>query len=441
MKPYKTLEFINDLKKEIQKLSEELSEIFPERIKKYSNTQLSLLWNMNKDYVNNNIIYKTRRKPDFIIPKVRIDQLKDILKDKFGSNASICIEIIKRYVNLTLTNFEFINLLKNELAKISRDIEVSNKELSLLLTGKKTFIVSLLSHELNPNSKKYNPNYKFSKERLKSFQFSLFNTFGSSAQNSIDLIKKYERLNPDLDDYTGQKYCISNPTYFSEIDTPEKSYWFGLLCADGWLTSSHPDKFDMLGIQLKSADNTLVYRFAKRVGVEPNKVKELTLTKSIFGNPVKEYKLTQLRFSCKTMTDDLKNLGLLRFKQKKILPKKIKLFIKKAKIECNNSKIHWYKTYHGKLALAWLLGFYDGDGTHKEGRTAIIYSSSRELLVVIKKEYEIPNRIYENSRSEYKFSGKNKISIMYALVLGPKLFEAILSSFEDSLDRKRLNRI
>lgn len=56
----------------------------------------------------------------------------------------------------------------------------------------------------------------------------------------------------------------SNKDYFSKINSPDKAYWLGLICADGWL-----DKRDSaVGLQLKSTDSELVKKFAKTFNVK-----------------------------------------------------------------------------------------------------------------------------------------------------------------------------
>ncbi|MBN1215676.1 MAG: hypothetical protein JXA99_09595 [Candidatus Lokiarchaeota archaeon] len=259
---------------------------------------------MNKDYVNNNIIFKSRKKPDFKIPKSRIDLLKHILNEKYSSDAFECMQLIELYKKSTITNIKFIENFEKELGKISGDIELSNKEFSIILTETETSIVSLFSHELNPQSKKYNSNYKFSRERLNEFRESLSDIFGEKYRSIIEIIDKYERLNPDLHDYTFQKYHIRNPNYFSKIDTPEKAYWSGFLCADGWLISAHPNKFDMLGIELNIRDKERIMEFARVVGLDEKRVKERQRIKSIKNKYFKTYYMVYLRFQCKFIVEE-----------------------------------------------------------------------------------------------------------------------------------------
>jgi hypothetical protein len=42
-------------------------------------------------------------------------------------------------------------------------------------------------------------------------------------------------INPDMKDYLNQRYTIKNPDVFSEFKNTITSYWFGFLCADGWM--------------------------------------------------------------------------------------------------------------------------------------------------------------------------------------------------------------
>ncbi|MBN1214466.1 MAG: LAGLIDADG family homing endonuclease [Candidatus Lokiarchaeota archaeon] len=122
------------------------------------------------------------------------------------------------------------------------------------------------------------------------------------------------------------------------------------------------------------------------------------------------YADVQILSNYKPLTNDLKRHKFLNFKSNKdkFIPRPIKNILNRFKQESIGLKIPWTKNIHGKIALAWLLGFYDGDGTHKEGKTGIIYSSSRELLKEIKEDFGSPNKIYVNSTDEYFSHNKKK---------------------------------
>ena len=77
-----------------------------------------------------------------------------------------------------------------------------------------------------------------------------------------------------------------------------------------------------------------------------------------------------------------------------------------------------------ELYQAFLLGFYDGDGTIK---TSKITSGSIKFLEQIKKKFKIPNKIHK----------KKGVGFAYDLFLGVNLFNEMMDNYKDSLSRKR----
>ena len=78
---YNTLELIEDLRFEVQLLSEELSLIFPERLiqkrgNAYSNRLLSKLWGLSVNYISA-LVYKIKKGSNFIIGEEALLQLQE----------------------------------------------------------------------------------------------------------------------------------------------------------------------------------------------------------------------------------------------------------------------------------------------------------------------------------------------------------------------------
>ena len=435
---YTAKDMLDDLKKEIQEKSVALAKLWPERVQRYSHRQLSELWNKNPNYANN-ATYKSKKNPIYRISDKNLQILKKNVKKKLGSKSSECVKVINSYEKKELKTNEFIKEMENQLGRVSGEIPLTNREFSQIITGKEETIVSLYSHELNPNSKKYNPDFVFSKERLNEMEENLKNNLGEINKKLKKPFQQYKVYNPDLPDYTGEKYEIKKPQFFSEINTPEKNYWFGYMCADGWLTSAHKDKYDQIGFSQSSKDKERVIMFAKTLGLDPSdRVDERERDISILEYESKKYFETGIRFQCKPMSNDLKKHGFLKFKKNlKDLPVAVKDSIKKAKKQAKEQKdIKWPYTTNGKNACAWLLGFYDSDGTYRGGRTGIIYSSGKNLLLNLKNYYEIPNSPFINSKRKKKNLDETK-SKMYGLTIGPEMFEAIMKSYKQSMKRKR----
>jgi hypothetical protein len=80
-----------------------------------------------------------------------------------------------------------------------------------------------------------------------------------------------------------------------------------------------------------------------------------------------------------------------------------------------------------KLFLAWLLGFYDGDGGQD---TTLIYSASKVFLEQIKNKLKIGWEVKEIKKRE-------NYNNMYYLRLGAKIFNEMMSNYQDSMKRKR----
>ena len=87
-----------------------------------------------------------------------------------------------------------------------------------------------------------------------------------------------------------------------------------------------------------------------------------------------------------------------------------------------------------ELYLAFLLGYFDGDG---EAGTSRIFSGSKRLLKQIKTKFCITYKIQKDIRE----TEEGEILSCYALSLGAELFNEILSNYERSLNRKRIKMI
>lgn len=338
----------------------------------------------------------------------------------------------------------FIELIEKELGRVSGVISITNEELGLILGGKKGYIKQIIARIRNPRLERdYNPNFKFDLERLSQFRYILREMLAKQAQKCIDLINKYELVNPDLKEYLRQQITIDNPHYFDSIDSEEKAYWYGFLCADGWLRSDD----NRIGIELSVKDKIIIDRFAKEVGFDKDRIKVRERVYKYKGQ-VRSYKLASMTFGAKKMSDALKSYGFSELKRgQEGVPNFVKNALLEAKQIDSETNIPWYETKPGKIALAWLLGFYDGDGSYRGGRCAVIYSSNKKLLDEVKILFESKNKVRpsrKDSLTETEFVGlfydKETITSkqLYQLYLGPELFDNIMGiQYKKSLERKR----
>ncbi|MBA7571573.1 hypothetical protein ES708_13338 [subsurface metagenome] len=438
---YNTKDLIEDLRNEIQQLSEELAQIFPNRLaikkgNRFSHRDLCKFWGWSVTYVQY-YLNRTIEDPNSVFNEEALFKLKEKLEESLGAKALGCARIIERYKNNEINTLQFVDLLEKELGRVSGEIKVTIEELGLILAGTHMFIKDILSKMATSSHSYYNPHYKFSKERLSEFRDFLFEIFGDRAQKCFDMLKKYERLNPDLKDYSLQQYTITEPRYFQNIEKkPHASYWFGFLRADG----SRSKHYFSIYIELTKKDKKTLEKFAQAVGFPLDRIKIRTRYRWYKGE-LRGYDSAYLKFICKPMAQDIDDLGFQSSKaEQKFVPDYVIQALKKAKKIAKQTNIDWWLTIHGKVALAFLLGFYDGDGTYKGDRQARIYVSSKDFLEHIKKLFKIKNKIITAvapGEDIWVFDQKYISKGVYSLALGPKLFDMMMNSYEYSMERKR----
>ena len=188
--------------------------------------------------------------------------------------------------------------------------------------------------------------------------------------------------------------------YFKQVDIKKKAYWLGFLFADGFIKTNKSVPY-RVGIDAGIKDVWFIDRFIKDIGVNPKYIQNL---KNRF----------RISFSCKEIIRDLIRNGLIPGKNKS-----------------NNIKFPQLKTRH--LNLAFLLGYFDGDGTQK---TSKITSGSKIFLEQINKKFRINHKI-EMVRSGGPIDGREINGVAYRLALGSSLFNEMLDNYKDSLPRKR----
>ncbi len=252
---------------------------------------------------------------------------------------------------------------------------------------------------------------------------------GDDAQNCLELITSYENTHPNLKRYQGQKFTTTNPDYFNEIDSVEKAYWFGFLCADGY---NNPDTY-ITFFQLSFKDRNRIERFTKTMGLEPTRIRDRMAYYEKDGEII-EFKSSYISFSCKPISQDLQKNGFFDFKSDARVPNFIVELIDVAKSKGE----HLSDSLEGRLALSFLLGFYDGDGTYGGGSHAVIYNTRRDFLLEVKSLYGIDNRVRQVKKEVLDEStGRVVRKTIWALTLGPEIFNGMMASFINSMQRKR----
>lgn len=321
---------------------------------------------------------------------------------------------------MVYSTLKFIENLREDLSKLVSSNELYNGILSYdkfseYLGMHIRYIRDTRFRIKNSNSPRYNPEFKFSKEQLTDFIESLSRKLGDiNISKCEEIISKYIEKNQLLG-YRQQQWHIHNPNlkyeYFKSLDTTNKGYHFGLLLADGFIsTDGH------IGLFLEKKDIKVVKRFRNELHIT-NKLEHKidTRKRKKSGEYPERY---GIRIGCIPMIEDLKELGFLDFKEGRGL------------------RDGFFKNLRQNVALSVLLGFYDGDG--EEG-APIIHNSNKQFLDQIRKEFNIRHEVKNKKRA-----GREEVWIkdcntkdQWYLRLGPELFNLMMKSFEFSMERKR----
>jgi len=415
---YSTLDLIEDLKREIQKYPEILSRIFPNRYN-YNYKQLSLFWRggKNMNYVSN-LMVKHKIEKNFTLKDKDLNLLEERLRRRFGNRASTCFYIIKQYKDSKLSLNLFIELIELELGRISGDIKVTYGELAIILGKHEDYIYHIRKYILSQTNRRYNPDYKFDLETLQEFKTALRIFLKERVEVSIFFIEKYINLNPDLKEYLFERVSIKNPHYFESIDTIEKAYWFGFLCADVAITEKEFSY--MIRLELKTSDRERLVEFARVIGFDVERIKNRIRCYYDRNGELKKKKSSYVQFKSRGMIKDLLKNELSSSASNRGLPSFV--------WNLNNSN----------LALAFLLGFYDGDGSWFGGRSAEIYSSNKEILIQIKQAFEIEYPVRKTKKKVVNdLTGEIIHRAAYRITLGAELFEKMIRNYDGSMERKR----
>ncbi|MFX1574540.1 MAG: hypothetical protein ACFFB0_17505 [Promethearchaeota archaeon] len=315
---------------------------------------------------------------------------------------------------------DFIEDIRDEISKLVPSHElhggrISYDKLSEYLDMHTRYIRDTRNRIVNSNNKKYNPDFKFSNEQLNNFISSFSKKFSNVDISSIEkLVNKYVNSN-DLIEYRQQQWHLHNPDlkydYFKSLDSTSKGYYFGLLLAEGTISSK-----GNLGIFLEKEDINVMKRYRKELNIV-NKLEYVTdkRKKKQSGEYPERY---GVRVGCKPMINDLKNLGFLNFKERNAL------------------KEGFFTNMREDVALSILLGFYDGDG---EESAPIIHSTNKKFLKQIKREFNIKHEIKLKRKAERTkvWTKECDIKDQWYLRIGPELFNRMMESYDYSMERKR----
>ena len=240
--------------------------------------------------------------------------------------------------------------------------------------------------------------YKITLDELHEWEENLHLMLNNEFKSHISpLFKKYKDLNSDLpiSRRSGRKVLNYHPNLkvnlFKDIDTKEKAYWLGFFWAEAYLGKNY-----VVALDLSKKDEILIDRVIISLGLN-SEYKKIWRRKKRSGNRV----YVRIRFKCKNIWQDLIYLGYQHSKLK-------------------TTKFPQLK--NRELDLAFLLGFFDGDG--KQG-TNTLHIASLPILTDVKRKFKIRHEIIPDKDGYYYLS------------LGARIFNEMLNNFADSLPRKR----
>lgn len=194
----------------------------------------------------------------------------------------------------------------------------------------------------------------------------------------------------------GSNHPGLNENYFEQIDTKEKAYWLGFLYADGCVK---PKRQIMLCLSIK--DKEQVEKFCNAVSANKDQIK---IRKHAIKSIGKTYYSANIFICSDKMFNDLSLHGCGPNKTMRLA------------LPSLNSE---------ELYKAFLLGYYDGDGT---SASSVISSGCLPFLLEVKSKFNI---IYDPKLK------RNPYGHCYNLSMGWKLKNEIMTNFEDSMKRKR----
>lgn len=128
---------------------------------------------------------------------------------------------------------------------------------------------------------------------------------------------------------------IFNETFFENIDTEEKAYWLGFICADGYINK----RGSTVGITLDVKDKMHLEKFLKALD---SNLMRLDFRKGQYNKSYKSTDKVYINLYSKKMNSDLRKIGLTEFKSRDLKELLIKL--------------------NKELTRHFIRGYFDGDG-------------------------------------------------------------------------------
>ena len=176
--------------------------------------------------------------------------------------------------------------------------------------------------------------------------------------------------------------------FFETIDTEEKAYIAGFIAADGWVEKDR----NRINIELSAVDKEILEKIKKELEIENPIIERET------GNG---FSVVRLNWSSGPQKEALSKFGIVNRKTYK--------------------EMHLPLFEDKNLTYAFILGFFDGDGTisiDKDYCRFRLCAHRSELLEDIKNFLNVPSSLNQDNRGLWEFS----ISTIYSIPLFKKLY-------------------
>ncbi|MHA1107197.1 MAG: hypothetical protein ACTSPN_16000, partial [Promethearchaeota archaeon] len=459
---YASIKLLADLQVAIQTQSQKLAVLFPQRVSRFKLSHLS-----NVTGISDNILRQSRSSKYSIEKSLNcIEIIETSLLDRYSrEDIELSLALIEKYrVGPQKKEFykDVMDGICLNLGELSGLVRVNYPELSLVLkakskTNSKSFVHDIIQWIIYKNNE-----YSLSLEEVEDYKDILKGWILDDAEEILDIINNYIKQNPDIDQWNKQQTKIPKDkiNYFGSLITlPEKfmtgkvsqqefeeyiqkMFFFGFLCADGWISGNR------IGMELTWGDKDVLHSLAKEIGLPKSKVsvRERPMT---YKGKTKWYKSATLRFGCKGIVKDLKNLG--KFGSKSLMgqvPQVVKDLIRTSKeMELSGMKDSELPLL---MAKAWLYGFYNGDGSigqpqNEKWISPVIIAGNKKILEDISHEFGLdytPRTVHEPGELVLMFDHNIISKGVYIINLGADFFRSLIKdlysfTYDYDLERKR----
>ena len=349
-------------------------------------------------YIIKNKIYNSRKFLEDLCKIINKSIKEGLIKDKI----ELCLDDKVEKINLIYRN------------------KITQYTLSLLMEKDKEYIEKTIKYGL-----RFNGDYIIEYEPLRKLLTNIEFIFKENPKKRKEinivkeevkyLIKKYMNINKKFFLAKNNHVLLSHPNiilhYFDKIfnenvelsERIEAAYWLGFIFADGYITRKNE-----FGINLSIKDKSTLYKFCLAIGANPTYIRDIIADKK----EGKKYYASIIRIYNATFCEFLKNHGIIQQKSKLLkLPKQFQN-IKKDDFVLK------------RIFMAFLLGYYDGDGITN---TNIVISGSKTFVEQIQKVLS----------SSFKVNARINKNGLFLLTFESEFKKKMEENFKNSMIRKR----